>query len=144
MGTIGKILSEKVVYQNMFFTVLQREIQTSLGEGRTYLLWDRRDKSFSVVVALTSDQKVIFLSQPKYAQFRHYLTLPIGTLFEDEGHLEAAKRTFLREAGYESDEWLTLRESGIIDFPVKLLEMNIISFYIIMLEKFLKLKNALY
>ncbi|MDP3728149.1 MAG: hypothetical protein Q8R18_01710 [bacterium] len=117
---IGRIISEEVLLGDPFFSVLKRRIQTSHGDERDQLIWDRRDKSFSVALAKDKENNFILIKEPKYGQFKSFLTTPILTIKENETPLESAQRALYVEAGYKAEKWILLRKNAVVDFPDKI------------------------
>lgn len=60
---------------------------------------------YCIVFAETADGRVIVERQYKHGAGKVTLTLPAGSLEENESPLEAAQRELLEETGYASDQW---------------------------------------
>lgn len=118
---VGTIVSEKLAFDNKFFSVIERVVKTPDGSIRApQLLWDRQGKNFAVAVVITTDNKFVFVREPKYGQMETMLSLPTGGVQKGESPLLAAQREFREETGYEADNWTALRDGmPVIDFADK-------------------------
>ena len=63
---------------------------------------------YVVVVALTSDSRVVVERNYKHGPRRVCLNQPAGYLERDEEPLAAARRELLEETGYAAEEWVSL------------------------------------
>ena len=116
--SVGIIRREEDALDNKFFPVVQRTIETPDGKMREQLIWDRRGKEFSVLLARTADDIYILVKEPKYGQMRDMLTVPAGRIKDGESPEDAARRELLEETGYEVKEVILLKD-GVVDFPDK-------------------------
>lgn len=116
---VGTIRAEEVALDNKFFPVVQRIIETPDGATREQLIWDRRGKEFSVLLARTEDAKFILVKEPKYGQMKDMLTVPAGRIKDGESPEDAAKRELLEETGYEVEEVVLLKQR-VVDFADKI------------------------
>ncbi|MBI4224894.1 MAG: NUDIX hydrolase [Candidatus Sungbacteria bacterium] len=118
---VGKIVSESIAYDNPFFKVTRRIVETSGGIIREpQFLWDRQGRSFSVVIGHTNAGNIILVREPKYGQMKRMLTAATGGVKKDETPLDAAKREFTEETGYGATNWIILREDPMVDFSDKI------------------------
>lgn len=70
--------------------------------------WQVTCRSYVVVFAETTDQRVICLRQYRHGPRRVNLELVAGQIEDGEDPLQAARRELLEEAGYTSPEWRSL------------------------------------
>jgi len=63
---------------------------------------------YTIIVAMTEDERFLCFHQVKYAIGEVTLALPGGYLERGEEPLAAAQRELLEETGYQSSNWLSL------------------------------------
>lgn len=115
-----EVTQESIVFRNQTFKLVER---TVCEEGKVlcenHQVWDRREESFAVIVAITQERKIILLEEPKYGVIKRILNLPAGAVDPGEHPKKAAERELLEETGYTCQEIIPSR-SGIIDFANKI------------------------
>lgn len=122
---VGTIVTEKTVYDNPFFRVVERVVQTPDGQTREpHLLWDRGGKRFAIAAAITADNQIVLVREPKYGQMDTVLTLATGGIEKGEDPFVTAQRELRSESGYVANpaDWITLignSEDSFIDFADK-------------------------
>lgn len=98
-----------------------------LGEGRFLKLirknnWEHVERQnisgIVVILAITSDQKILFTEQFRPPVGKKVIELPAGLAgdisgMEEESLLEAAKRELLEETGYEASHFRVLTEGPV-------------------------------
>lgn len=118
--SVGVITSERKVFDNPFFTVVERVVKTPEGMLRDLqLLWDRSGKQFVIGVAFNTDGKIILVEESKYGQMRRMISAPTGGIKKRESPVNALKREFLAETGYMSNTWTRINTGPIVDFADK-------------------------
>lgn len=109
MGNPWKTLKKNILYQNRFGYLLRDDdVLTPAGKPGKYMVLEGSD--YAMIVALTSDNKLIVVRQWKYPLERETLELPAGRGEEGENLLDTAKRELQEEAGATSDQWEKLTE----------------------------------
>jgi len=103
---VGTIISEKRVFDDPFFSVVSRVVQTSNGIAREpQLLWDRMGKSFAIAVVTDEEGRYVLVKEAKYGQMQFMISAPTGGVKKNETPLAAAAREFLAETGYVAESW---------------------------------------
>lgn len=103
MKGMAKIPSEaKRVFRGVIFDVYQWPQQMFDGTTATFEMLKRQDTA--TIIGITEDGQIITVldEQPAHAQ---RIMFPAGRLHEDEDALKGAKREFVEETGYTSDDW---------------------------------------
>jgi 8-oxo-dGTP pyrophosphatase MutT (NUDIX family) len=96
-----KTLSSEYVFKHKWFKVLKEKVENSSGKVvDDYYLWDRGD--VVLIVALTSDKKILLVNQYKHGGRDFFIEVPAGWVDEDENVEIAAKRELKEETGYNS------------------------------------------
>ncbi|HVZ27617.1 MAG TPA: NUDIX hydrolase [Rhizomicrobium sp.] len=75
-------------------------------EVRDYLRLEM--PAYCVMLAFTPDERILCERHYKHGVGRVVLTLPAGTLEENEAALDGARRELLEETGYEAQAWRPL------------------------------------
>ncbi len=120
---VGTIISEKLAYDNPFFPVVERVIEDNNGDTRDpQFLWDRGSRKFAIALATTHRREIVLVREPKYGQMDLFTSLPTGGVKKDEPELEAARREFLEETGYQAKYWepFKINSNPIISFADKI------------------------
>ena len=100
-----KFLSETVDYDCGYFKVLVR-VCASPFTGARYPFYVLATHSWTNIVALTQEGKVLMVNQFRHGTKEMSLEVPGGAVDEkDSDPLEAAKRELKEETGHEADEW---------------------------------------
>ncbi len=103
---VGTILSEAAAYDNPFYRVISRVVQTPDGAVREpQLLWDRMGKSFAIAVVTDEEGRYVLVREAKYGQMQFMISAPTGGVKKNETPLAAAAREFLTETGYAAESW---------------------------------------
>ncbi len=92
----------KRVFQGILFDVYQWQQQMFDGSESTFEMLKRQDTV--TIIGITEDDQIITIidEQPGRAA---RIMFPAGRLNDAEDALEGAKREFIEETGYTSDEW---------------------------------------
>lgn len=111
-----KLISRKKVYDSKFLKVYEDAVELPNGNIiDDYTVVEK--PSIVMVVATTSDDKVVVLQEYKYAAGKQLLTLPAGHIKASEKPVDAAKRELLEETGFTAKSF---EEVGILhDYPTK-------------------------
>jgi ADP-ribose pyrophosphatase len=103
-----KLVKENIIYQNKFgYTLHDDDVITPGGKPGKFMVLESHD--FAVIVAITSDNKIIMIRQWRYAMGRECFELPAGSINKGEDNLVAAKRELKEETGATSDNWQELK-----------------------------------
>lgn len=103
-----KILRSETVYSSPPYLRVQSHT-VELPDGRVAEPYFRIDlRAFTVIAAVSADQKIVVGRQYRHGIERITLLLPGGLLEEGEDALAAAQRELLEETGYVSDAWESL------------------------------------
>ncbi|MBS7021013.1 MAG: NUDIX hydrolase [Firmicutes bacterium] len=115
-----KIVSKEKQAESKFLKVVTEKyfLQNGNTLTRDYLLKGSNDGSAAIVIALTEDNQILFVMQPRVLkQMSASLELPAGYIEENETAIEAGIRELREETGYEPEkvELLTsfYQDSGI-------------------------------
>lgn len=92
----------KRVFKGIIFDVWQWE--QKMFDGTVEIFEKLRRADTALVIAVVGD-KILIQEQEQPAKFGPFLSLPGGRLEEGEEPLDGAKREFLEETGYVSDDW---------------------------------------
>lgn len=118
---VGKIISEKLVYPDPLFPVVERVIEDQNGKIRDpQYLWDRGGRRFAIAFAFTDKSEIVFVKEPKYGQMDLFISLPTGGVKRDEREVDAVAREFLAETGYQCSSWRgPFNDLSLVDFADK-------------------------
>jgi ADP-ribose pyrophosphatase len=98
-----KPLKTEVVFATPWFQILGKTMRQ--GEEPYYSL---KLPDYTVVVAITEEQRVLIVRQYRPAVERDTLEFPSGLVDAGETPLEAARRELLEETGHQGGEWEVL------------------------------------
>lgn len=116
---VGRIISERTAFDDKFFTVVERVIETPNGEIRQpQFVWDH-GKDYSLVVGISEDHHFVLLQEPKYGQMKNFLGVSAGAIKKEETPQNAARREFLEETGYLLEEVIPIKSVPMIDYADK-------------------------
>lgn len=103
-----KLVKENIIYQNKFgYKLHDDDVITPSGTPGKFMVLESND--FAVIIAITSDDKIIMIHQWRYAMGRECLELPAGSVSDNEDVLVAAKRELNEETGAISDDWQEIK-----------------------------------
>lgn len=108
----------KCVFKGKIFDVYQWEQSMYDGSTQTFEKLKRPD---TVVVFPVLDDGSILLTEQEQPGKKPFISAPSGRVEEGEDILEAAKREFLEETGYEATEyvlWKSVHPTSKIDWVV--------------------------
>ncbi len=115
-----KIINEETLAETPFLKLVRLDCISPLGRR---LKWDgtRRENRRAVsVVAVTKDEKIILVRQPRYLIGSEVIEFPAGLLdIKGENMIKTAKRELLEETGYEATDFTILLggEEGLVNSP---------------------------
>ncbi|MFY9779923.1 MAG: NUDIX hydrolase [Candidatus Baltobacteraceae bacterium] len=95
-----RIVDSEIVIETPYLRLRRDNIE--LPDGRiveNYFV--RESRGFSVVFALTDDERVVLVRQYKHGIARSVLELPAGAIDPDESPADCARRELGEETGYE-------------------------------------------
>ncbi|MBQ9280526.1 MAG: NUDIX hydrolase [Clostridia bacterium] len=95
---MNKLISEETLFNGPRFN-LKRRIYENV-EGKEYIRDYVDTQSASIIIALTSDKKVVFIRQQREISGLEDLELPAGVIDEGEDAITAARRELQEETGY--------------------------------------------
>ncbi len=106
-----KLLGEKVAYDCGYFKVLVRQSASPLT-GVEHPFYVFATHSWTNIVALTPERKVLLVNQFRHGKQDFSLEIPGGAVdARDLQPLVAAKRELLEETGHEAAEWHLIGET---------------------------------
>lgn len=112
-----QLLASQWVINNRWCQVRQDKVK--LGNGtiiEDFFVNVRPD--IVIILALTPQKEIIFVRQYRHGSGQILLELPAGRCeSQEEGILEAAKREFIEETGYDSSQFIAL--GSIYENPIK-------------------------
>ncbi len=89
---------------NSPFLRLRSDVIELPGGGVIHDYYVRESRGFAVILALTTDDRVVLVRQYKHGAGRTVLELPAGAIDAGETPLACAKRELAEETGYIGDE----------------------------------------
>ncbi len=98
-GAGWRIVESAIVIETPHLRLRRDDILLPSGR-RIENYYVRESRGFSVVFAMTEDQRVVLVRQYKHGIGRAVLELPAGAIDLDESPLECARREFYEETGY--------------------------------------------
>ena len=111
---VGRIVSESIDYDNKYFPVIKRVVETPdfVTREPQYLL-DRSGKTFAASVVLTESGNILFVNEPKYGQMNYFLAVPTGAVKNGETPEQAAQRETLEETGYQAKNFTVINSKVV-------------------------------
>lgn len=101
-----KVVKRDVYKHSAFRAIEDVTYQMPGGEERVFSL--KKEGSVVAILALDSHQNVILTRQYRPGPDAILNELPGGGIHKNESPLEAARREFLEETGYQSENWIEL------------------------------------
>ncbi len=99
-----KLLSSKPAFDSKWFKVRQDEVKLSNGTILDdYFVWLEGD--LSLIVPVTTNQKLILVKQYKHASGQIMIEYPAGYVDKGEKPAQTAKRELLEETGYSGGKF---------------------------------------
>lgn len=111
-----KTISSELAFNNKWFTV-QKDV-VKLPNGKIiddYYFW--KEQKVSQVVAITKENKIVFVKQYKHGADEIMIECPAGFVDEGETFEDCAKRELLEETGFSSEDLIKIGK--IIHNPTK-------------------------
>jgi ADP-ribose pyrophosphatase len=103
-----KTLKTEIIHKNPFWEYKKDKFETSKGQKGDYFYLETKGSSF--VIPVTTDGRLILVSQYRYLKDKISIEFPCGGVMEKESPTEAAKRELIEETGYEVEELLKTGE----------------------------------
>lgn len=111
-----KRLGRNILIDTKFLKVYEDKVE--LPNGNIIPDYSIIEKpSFSMIVALDSDNNIVTIDEYKYAIDRTIHTLPAGHIEKNEDPIDSAKRELAEETGFTGGDWQYLGE--YYDYPTK-------------------------
>lgn len=104
--TNWQTLSSKIILKARHFQVRENKVKLPDGRIIDWPYWDSFDSV--MIIALTSDKKIVMIKQYRYLYGKECLEFPSGGLLKNENILEGAKREFEEETGYKASNLIKL------------------------------------
>ena len=109
-------ISSELVFDNKWFKVQKDVVKLSTGKIiDDYHMWKNND--VALIVAMTSDKKILLEKQYKHAADDLVIEVPAGFSDDNEDTIETAKRELLEETGYIGEEPILL--GSLMNNPTK-------------------------
>jgi len=107
-----KTIKKKLLYENKWVRFWRDDVEFPGGGAGEYTYMERADAG-PMIIAMTSDERVVVLREWRYPIKDWTWCFPFGGIEEGEDMFVAAKREFREETGYEAAEWVKLGELRI-------------------------------
>jgi ADP-ribose pyrophosphatase len=104
-----RILKSEVIFQGKVFNTVLNQIEYDSGNKAVREVAEH--PGGAVIVPITSDGKIVMVTQHRFPMNKKLLELPAGKLNPDEDPLVCAVRELVEETGYKSDN---VKELGSI------------------------------
>jgi len=102
-----KTLGSKIVFDHRWYKVCQEKVEVTPGK-----IYDDYFmgifQNIVLIVAITKDNKILFVRQYKHGAGEILLEVPAGYIDNKETPLKTAKRELLEETGFVSNKWYKL------------------------------------
>ncbi|OGY33882.1 MAG: hypothetical protein A3C02_03830 [Candidatus Andersenbacteria bacterium RIFCSPHIGHO2_02_FULL_45_11] len=111
-----QLVSRKNLVKSPFLNVFEDTVRLPNGKViDDYTVVKKPD--IVIIIATTSDNKILIFQEYKYAVDKMLNTVPAGHVEEGEEPLATAKRELLEETGYTSDEFALCQT--LCEYPTK-------------------------
>ncbi len=97
-----KTVSSIVEHKNPYYSVFKEEILYPDGKKHTY--WVQNKDDFSIIIPIFPDKTTILVGQYRIPADFYSWEFPMGST-EGKDPLEAAKKEFIEETGYNAEHW---------------------------------------
>ena len=98
---------QKIEYDCGFFQIQVHQSSSPLT-GKKHPFYVLATRSWTNVIAITPEKKILLVSQYRHGTGAMSLETPGGAVDLEEDPMHAAKRELLEETGYEGREWYSL------------------------------------
>lgn len=111
-------ISEKIVVQNPYLKVLEKNFVDENGKTSSFLITghNQEETEATFILPLTKNNTILYLKEFRYWPEEIVINFPVWMLENGFSHHENAKKELLEETGYFSDEIEFLGETIIENY----------------------------